>query len=268
MNIDQLKARLECPICLDIPRSKMFNCVNGHKICEACYGQLHLVARGGKQCPQARCTYDKPPRRLRDLEAVIEISDFNLACRWPGCNVELSVKDLKQHEAKCDHRQVPCPYTKCCKLVQFRDIDSCRVANNHNDKKKLKDNIYKPYFRDEYLRRDHGDWALAVWTSEGGEEFYPQLVQRNGLWYFWVKIKADPKLASRYKFTAKIQSLKKGLTMECTAEVHPVDDGVEKVIASGNYLVMKTENIKKFKVNSKTNPQGFRVNISFIVSRK
>ena len=99
MNTSGLKSQLECPICFSISKLRIFLCVNGHKICEKCFNSLNTLTEGGrvsrkknvpKMCPQSRCDYDDPPRRNRDLEAIIEACDLPLSCSHEGCNVELN----------------------------------------------------------------------------------------------------------------------------------------------------------------------------------
>ena len=40
----KLKTFLECPVCLVLPRSNNFQCINSHNICETCY--IKLAADG------------------------------------------------------------------------------------------------------------------------------------------------------------------------------------------------------------------------------
>ena len=69
------------------------------------------------------------------------------------------------------------------------------------------------------------------------------------MWYFWVKIKADPEAAADYEFCAKIENTETGLKIDCNSvSVSPVDSSVDEIIKSGNCLVMNNGNIEKMRV--------------------
>jgi len=108
----KLKTFLECPVCLVLPTSKNFQCINSHNICETCY--IKLAADGAmKQCPQGGCAYYKPPRRNRVLEAIVVNSTFEIACSKQGCNVEMKKDQISRHEVGCKFRTVVCPPVLC-----------------------------------------------------------------------------------------------------------------------------------------------------------
>ena len=123
MNSAVLKPYLECPVCFQVPKSKIFVCRNSHKVCESCYGKITADA---KQCPQGNCPYDDPPRRNRELEAIIENADIEISCSnaSAGCTVEMKKEELREHEVNCIFKQVHCPGTNCEKLILFSSIDS------------------------------------------------------------------------------------------------------------------------------------------------
>lgn len=75
---------------------------------------MKLVGGDGlKARPQGSCSYDRPPRHVRDAEAIIENSNFNLSCSKPGCGVELKKEHLEFNEIICVFRKVSCPDLKC-----------------------------------------------------------------------------------------------------------------------------------------------------------
>ena len=99
MNSALLRPLLECPVCFKIPRNKIFVCSNSHKICDSCYDK---ITAGAKQCPQGLCSYDDPPRRYMELEAIVENADLELICirSVSGCTVEMKKEELRKHEKK------------------------------------------------------------------------------------------------------------------------------------------------------------------------
>ena len=70
-----LRSLVECPICYEVPQQKkIFQCNNGHIICESCYRLLPAA----KKCPQGECPYSVPPTRNLQTEKLIESSTFDL----------------------------------------------------------------------------------------------------------------------------------------------------------------------------------------------
>ena len=268
MDKAQMKSLLECPVCLTLPTRKIFACINGHKICETCYDKLDTEGGRGMQCPLSRCCYDKAPRRLRDLEEIIDKSDLGFNCSRPGCDIELRREDLGNHETKCQFREVPCPDTMCRRRILFRNIESC-INENHTNMKKLSTSIFYPLFTKECSRYGSRDGILLSWSDYNGVQFYPQFLKRGGFWYFWVKIKDDPETAAKFEFSAKIENPETGLKIECSrARVSPVDSTVNDIIRSGDCLVMNNANIEKMKVEVKESQRySDKVMISFRVGQ-
>ncbi len=83
---EQLQSLVRCPVCVSVPRSggPVFQCGNGHLICDAC--RYRLV-----QCPTCRTPYDGKRKRNLLAEQIIDKFDFPRECRHPGC-VETAVK--------------------------------------------------------------------------------------------------------------------------------------------------------------------------------
>ena len=73
---------LECLVCLEIPEVKIFQCHEGHIICELCYPRLDPFV-----CPMCRMELDLNPIRNRALERIVkEAPIFNI--KLPRVNAE------------------------------------------------------------------------------------------------------------------------------------------------------------------------------------
>jgi len=267
MEPSKLMTYLECPMCYLLPRSKIFICTNSHKICESCY----ITLRGDvtKHCPQGGCDYDQPPRRVRDYEAIIENSDFELPCSKPGCNVELKKEPLAAHEVKCSFRTVPCPAVECGLNISFQNIDS-HIQDNHKYKITCKLPKIEPFLKEESLNAVDMDWVFFTW-SQNELQFYPQFVKREGLWYFWMKIKEDPIAAANWEVSAKVENVENQISLEFKGLVHPVDRSVEEILESGHYLQLNRKSVIKFKISSEVAiEKGYSdiIRVSFKIIRK
>jgi len=262
MNAAKLRSYLECPVCLMLPRIKIFVCTNGHKICESCYNKL----KGGeaaKACPQGGCTYDRPPRRARDAEAMIENSNFNHSCRMPGCLVEVKKDKLCAHEISCIFRKVPCP--GCDKEVQYKALNS-HIKKSHEDSVVI-DSTFIALLNEDTISKTNQTWVLFI-HREAGFEFYPTLVIKDGLWYFWIKMKADQLSVASWSYHAKSENVEHGMLVEFSGSVQTVDLGMDKVIETGQHMVLSKHNVKKLKANSTNAEYPHKLTIKFKLFKK
>ena len=266
MEAAKLRTYLECPICFLLPRGKILSCANSHQICGSCFKKLGEDAAGAKHCPQGGCEYDMPPRRARGFEAMIENSDFEQNCRKPGCNVEMKKDLIEAHEQKCIFRKVPCPVTSCQNKVVFKNID-LHIMLRHKTITRTQPNV-KPSMNEESLNEldRNQNWLLFTYL-DNGVQFYPVLVKRNGLFYFWVSIKDNPEAASAWVFTAKTKSGDNKFEVRARGLVHPVDMTVDEIIETGQYLLMNRKCVEKL-TYQKGNSRSKRIGIAFTVKKE
>ena len=80
----------ECPTCLDIPLGKIFQCKNGHVICEDCWLRSFQALNGDFEsmvCHSCRRSMNHSPIRALYLETIIQDSVFT--CKNEGCDTKL-----------------------------------------------------------------------------------------------------------------------------------------------------------------------------------
>jgi len=96
---------LECPICLEIPKSKpIYQCDNGHLICKTCRQKVTV-------CPQCR----KPLGENRSLIAEKLLEKCAVPCPFAkhGCELRLLAVRIAEHVQVCVFREVLCPVFSC-----------------------------------------------------------------------------------------------------------------------------------------------------------
>ena len=54
----------ECPVCFNVIKKKVYQCVNGHILCPECYSQVQV-------CPTCRIAFSRKPIRNLVLEQII-----------------------------------------------------------------------------------------------------------------------------------------------------------------------------------------------------
>lgn len=109
----RLNGILCCAVCMDLPHSSVFQCSNGHLMCNSCFA--HLLADSKLRdetatCPSCRCiiTRDVCSRNLAVEKAVSEMPG---SCRY--CERELPRAMLQVHEnEECEERSVYCRFSR------------------------------------------------------------------------------------------------------------------------------------------------------------
>nr|XP_002736139.2 PREDICTED: cysteine and histidine-rich protein 1-B-like [Saccoglossus kowalevskii] len=186
----RLNGILCCAVCLDLPRSTVFQCTNGHLMCAGCFTHLLADARLKNEqatCPNCRCEISKSmcSRNLAVEKAVCELP---AACQY--CNNYLPRSTLEFHERQeCSDRLTNCKYQRigcswcgpyhelqeheqqCCRpqksgaeilealqsIDQIRDDEMKVYSNIFNllsfEKITLNDLQLRPYRTDDFIPR-------------------------------------------------------------------------------------------------------------------
>jgi hypothetical protein len=98
----------KCCICWDIPPFPWQSCSNGHLICPSCYGSARFNPRICPACKENVTVLYKQ----RILEETVK--KFNIPilmrCRNEGCDLQIPLRDMGDHEMVCSHRHYVCPH--------------------------------------------------------------------------------------------------------------------------------------------------------------
>ena len=62
---------LECPVCLVLPKCKIYQCKDGHLVCKICYSKL--PSKQPVLCPTCRIPMHRDPCRARVVEQASNI---------------------------------------------------------------------------------------------------------------------------------------------------------------------------------------------------
>jgi E3 ubiquitin-protein ligase SIAH1 len=105
-----LKEHLECPVCLELPKSPpIYQCPNGHIICNLCHTKL-------QSCPQCREPLGK--YRCRIAEELMAFDPCPFAKH--GCTDKFATNFGHDHKEKCPYREVYCTSRHCYELVSIK----------------------------------------------------------------------------------------------------------------------------------------------------
>jgi len=251
MDNNNLKAFLECPICTMVPRKmQIFSCLNGHDICEHCFGSL-----GREVCPQGDCSYGVPGSvkvRARKLEMMIENAEFELNCRFSkaGCLVEGLRKDLDEHEGDCSFRTVSCPRLDCDDKISLRMLDNHLSQQQHKLGPVLRRqdgwNVLKLNIRLRDLQRlKNGtvgsglSMVKGFQFEDGGGKVYVNSTLKDNMFFSWLTLVCSPSEAKGYLGTIKIlHPTPKHYQYEMMCPVTSIDTPPSEVMESGSYLAV------------------------------
>jgi len=101
---DKLLRMYECPICFDFMTAAIFQCGNGHLICEAC--KESVVKSNGGKCPSClQVLGNTRNRALEELSAVVKLPCKNHS---RGCTAEMFAHERDLHQSTCSMRPVEC----------------------------------------------------------------------------------------------------------------------------------------------------------------
>ncbi|XP_053660181.1 zinc finger TRAF-type-containing protein 1 homolog [Anopheles marshallii] len=115
--VEKLELRLGgilcCAVCLDLPRTAMYQCSMGHLMCAGCF--THLLADGrlrdqNATCPNCRTEISKN-NSSRNLAVEKAVSELPAECQY--CSKEFPNKSIDYHEsAECEDRPTDCKFAR------------------------------------------------------------------------------------------------------------------------------------------------------------
>lgn len=114
---DKLEERLEgilcCAVCLDLPKTTIYQCGNGHLMCAPCFTHLLADSRLKDEtstCPNCRCVINRD-NCCRNLAVEKAVQELPGDCRYCG-KLFARVKIDAHEKSLCEERLITCGYQK------------------------------------------------------------------------------------------------------------------------------------------------------------
>jgi len=100
---------LHCIVCFELPPGNIFQCGEGHLMCEGCYDQV--VDSEKPICPTCRMKLDRDrPTRNRFAESVV--ASLIVPCPNEGCDQKLKFANVKTHRInECGFHKTECKFS-------------------------------------------------------------------------------------------------------------------------------------------------------------
>lgn len=94
----EIPAECTCPICLQVFRRQVYQCRNGHVICDKC-----VISVGQGKCPQCRVKLKVKGSFIRNLLLEKLMDDVLVPCpfREAGCINYVRIKTTHEHAKDC-----------------------------------------------------------------------------------------------------------------------------------------------------------------------
>lgn len=166
-----------CPICWEHIIPPIFQCPNGHIICNICYYKVKL-------CPTCRISL-KNGSRCRNMEMVASNLLYPCCFTIEGCNKKLSFQELRNHEKCCEYSE-----NYNCKLI--KDNVTCSWSG-------------RPFHFETHLKDKHMDSIIypEAATFEAFVNIKNQVICFDTL-LFLVSIETEHNLGNTYTYTFHI----------------------------------------------------------------
>lgn len=98
----EIKSLFECPICFDYATPPIYQCQNGHLVCNACSIKIN-------QCATCRVPISMPSIRNLQLDRLANTFQFPCKYNFNGCQWKSYWFKKKDHEDDCEFVSYPCP---------------------------------------------------------------------------------------------------------------------------------------------------------------
>ena len=250
----ELSARLECPVCLTLPRKGPVPCCpRGHLVCAPCHKKMKQ--QGSGNCPTCR----DPMGEAKNLLASVVIENLNHQCDLTGCKELVAYQGLAEHKEKCDYRLVICPGQPSCNvMVPFCEIDShathCSGYSNWTPDQNQTHMRFT--FPVSLVDKDIG-WKTHVIHSDN-EVFFFCMKSSGACMHMQVLMKGDQKKCD--KFTATISLLNSKLKPVLFSSFNPLP------LASTNddepHLLVWKKSLAKIWEETAAGKYGFKVRVT------
>lgn len=239
-----IKSLFECPICFDYAVPPIYQCQNGHLVCQTC---SHKIAH----CPTCRVPITEPAIRNLQLDKLANQFQFPCKYNFVGCQWKSYSFKKREHEEVCDYisYSCPCPGTSCKwtgllsqvmphlsehhkSITTLRGEDIVFLATDINLKGAVDWVMIQSCFRRHFLL------VLEKQELKNGQQQFFAIVQLIG----------TPKEAEKFKYKLELSSNAAGQTKRLQWEATPrsILDGVQFAIANYDCLVFDSRMAQHF----------------------
>lgn len=250
-----IKSLFECPICFDFAVPPIYQCQNGHLVCQTCSTKI-------THCPTCRVPIAEPAIRNLQLDRLAETFQFPCKYNFNGCEWKSYWFKKRDHEDGCEFisYSCPCPGTTC-KWTGLLSQVMPHLAEHHKSITTLKGEDIVFLATDVNLK-GAVDWVMI--QSCFNQNFLLVLEKqeaKNGQQNFFavVQLIGSQKEADKFKYKLELTNQVRRLQWE--AKPRSILDGIQVAISTFDCLVFDAKTAQLFlspirKDKDKKNPHG------------
>ena len=240
---------LECPVCLDYPRSRpIYTCDNGHIVCPTC--RAGLTSKHCQECMKTCRHCSKGPSALckgpckdclgicptcRDHKLKPDIFVGRLAdkllkevmanCRFAahGCVKQEKLGIIANHEERCQYREVHCPakHRGACQwigslakmIVHVKDAACIQILRSDNVNEPFKSFIgdFSQADMTVFNRTQVTHWKPVLLVSRTVVQYLLYLtIQRSATGYWYIHVRSFSPESLLQRITVRLELFKSG----------------------------------------------------------
>lgn len=244
INWDML-SEMECPVCFDYMLSPIYQCTNGHSICEPCKSRL-------TECPVCKNKFQETKNFV--LEKMTQHMIYPCKFYKSGCQFSVKATEIRNHENGCEFGPYTCP---------LKDAQNCdwkashaevvdHIDNNHDESILKTDKIDLVFNNTQALEKIF----LIKYLRKVFKLFFKY---QNEKFYWCVQLVGPANDAKLYKFEIDVIDLTLA-KKRCyfTGLVVPLSNQTDCFTTRGKYTVASLEQLEDF-INNNT--FSFRVRV-------
>jgi len=225
MLYDDMKQRLECPVCCKISLPPVMQCRNGHVTCNNCRIKV-------RSCPMCR----EVDIDIRNLFAEKAVSYMTITCEFShyGCKVEMPYRDRDLHQRVCKHRPYNCPYIECeHKFVAADVVPHVSTAHRDDCRNSEGPEITASMILIGNFFGGDGAWSPRVITCFG-RTFFDVALTRDRWLHHWVWLLGEEDEAQNFIY--EITAFKGNIKYLYAGEVASLRTPDEEIVSTGQCL--------------------------------
>lgn len=258
----EIKSLFECPICFDYAVPPIYQCQNGHLVCQGCFTKI-------THCPTCRVPISDPSIRNLQLDRLANTFQFPCKYNFNGCQWNSYWFKKRDHEDNCDYisYSCPCPGT-ACKWTGLLSQVMPHLSEHHKSITTLRGEDIVFLATDINLK-GAVDWVMI--QSCFNHHFLLVLEKqelKNGQQQFFavVQLIGSQKEAEKFKYKLELSSNTAGQIKRLQWEAAPrsILDGIQVPISTYDCLVFDARMAQHFLSpirKDKDNPQNCGENL-------
>jgi len=239
-----IKSLFECPICFDFAVPPIYQCQNGHLVCQSCSSKI-------THCPTCRVPISGPSIRNLQLDRLANTFQFPCKFNFNGCPWKSYWFQKREHEEHCDYisYSCPCPGT-ACKWTGLLSQVMPHLSENHKSITTLNgDDIV--FLATDINLKGAVDWVMI--QSCFNHHFLLVLEKqelKTGQQQFFamVQLIGSQKEAKKFKYRLELSDNSSGQVRRLQWEATPrsILDGIQIAISTHDCLVFDARMAQHF----------------------